>query len=184
MVSKAAHFATKNSSSALGLSFARESTLYWFSTLLHLIVPVVLGDFRPFFHFTHFFTTISYLFCLKEPQERSTLYFASSLRARGYFCRIFCKATLDLRSTRASTKENTKKHKKLLFSRKNGFPRLKALHYKKFTDLHQRCLTKKGAISNFLGTMAHLSETSGQRGHAFATQFLARDQLETYSSKH
>ena len=58
------------------------------------------------------------------PQSAATsvaIILVDSLSARGYSFFTFCKVTLDLLSTRASTKENTEKHKNCYFCRKSVF---------------------------------------------------------------
>ena len=116
-VSGAAKLATKLESCSQGLCFARETTLHRFSWLLHLITSEISGDFSPIFPL---FTRLhnKSLFHLKQPRERFTFIFPDSIRARGYFCPNFCKATLDLGSTHAPNLENAKKHEKSLFLRK------------------------------------------------------------------
>ena len=104
-----------------------------FTTVPQAFTPVYTCGFRLFVVLFSIFYTFSQqitsFFYLKQARERSTFIFLDSLRSQGYFCPNFCKATLDLRSTRAPTKENTKKHEKLLFLRKNCFFfRPKAFH--------------------------------------------------------
>ena len=108
--------------STLGNSSTRETTANSFFRLLYLIAPLLLGDYSAFFPRFALLITKFTISCLKEPRQRSILIFVGSLRARGYFCPTFFKATLDLRSTRAPTKENTKEHEKNLFSPLKGLP--------------------------------------------------------------
>ena len=151
------------------------TTVPW---LLHLVAPVILGEFSPIFPLFALFHHKSRLFYMKEPREQS-IFFPDSLRALGYFCPSFYKATLHLRSTHAPTKNKHQKNtKNRYFCKKNSVffaqKRCKGLylHCKKLSLTCTNDLPmKKGACSKFSRTITHLSDTSGLRGRAFATQF-------------
>ena len=102
-------------------------TLQRFPGLLHLTTPLVFGGFLPFFYFSHFVFTTNDVFFTSKSRGNGQNWFFWLPQGSRLLLPIFCKATLGIRSTCAATKENTKKHKKLLFFAKNlSFIRSKA----------------------------------------------------------
>ena len=99
----------KACSSTLSLCFSREITSQGYPRHLYITTMVVFGCIFPFSPIFALFHWKLLLFLLEEPRERLPIIFPSSVDARGYFCSNSGNATLDLRSTRAPTKENTKK---------------------------------------------------------------------------